>query len=278
MEISIYVEYPEKELDNLHLVRFPADIHIAGKSLNGFDNQARQVYSSNSQIKRVGYWPTLDPEEGYWMSAFADPMAIERVTSELAERNSEDERLLLTWDAEIPHQTPTLMARNLPRALKTRRDIQGFLASHEQHNLDIVVAQFAAHTMPVPAPAWVTEKILGAWGTHFDPHKYNIEGVAEMTYTSFGKYPGIEGAIFHNFTPAQLIKAAERGVQRHGDKYAVGIGALATGEMRNEPTLTVPEFERDLKAAKQAGVERVFIYRLGGLTQDHVDIIKELTQ
>jgi len=64
MKVSIYVEYPDQELEKLHLVDFPADIHIAGKSLRGFDDQARQVYASNSKITRVGYWPTLEAKEG----------------------------------------------------------------------------------------------------------------------------------------------------------------------------------------------------------------------
>ena len=149
MKFGIYEEFPtEKNLGKLVHVDFPIDIIIASRNLNEFQNLERQIKYTNSSVQRVGYWPVLSLEEGYWMSPFSDRQALERVISELEERSSQDERLLLKWDAELPvavkprKTLAKLMAKGTWNFSSNKERIQGFLKDHDKHNMDLFTAEW----------------------------------------------------------------------------------------------------------------------------------------
>ena len=55
----------------------------------------------------------------------------------------------------------------------------------------------------------------------------------------------------------------------------VALGTIAVGITGNEPILNPEELARDLKIAKNNGINEVVIFRLGGLNKEYVDVIKK---
>jgi hypothetical protein len=274
MEISLCVEYPEEGLDKLHHVDFPVDLVVAGKSMEEFDGWRAQI--DHDSVQRVGYWPTLSREEGYWLSTLASPRGLDRVLGELGERNSEDDQLLLLWDAELPHQNPLLVFKNAIYHFKNRKKLDKFLRNHKEHSLDIAAAQFPTRTWPFPLNLVASKPVLEATMTHLDPVEYDLEAVFTMGYTSFGEFEDpINSFLLGGFNPRNLIDEAGLGVKNYRDRFGLALGTIAVGEMGNEPILTPKKLNRDLSIARLMGVKKVAIYRLGGMTDEYAAAIKE---
>ncbi len=276
MKFAIYEEFPEdKNLGKLVHMDFPADIIVASKNLREFQDFERQIKYTNSNVQRVGYWPVLSKEEGYWMSPFAKRTAIERIISELEERLKDDEKLLLKWDAELPlafRESRISLYKELRSLnfLKNKARIQNFLKQHSDYGLDLMTAEWPTFMLP--------ELFQESIGVAFNPgfNEYNSEK-GRMLYSSFRKY-------FYSISDKKLIdnlfywfykKQIRKGLKDYGERFWVGIGCLDTGILKTEPITTYGEFEQDLRLAKIYGAERILIFRLGGLNREYSSIIKQ---
>ena len=65
---------------------------------------------------------------------------------------------------------------------------------------------------------------------------------------------------------------AERG--KYGRKVEIALGCLAPG-VYNEPLLTLDALDRDLKFAQDAGFDTATIFRVGGLNEDYMKVIRK---
>jgi len=65
---------------------------------------------------------------------------------------------------------------------------------------------------------------------------------------------------------------------RQGNKIEVALGVIDVGILGNEPILSSEELEKDLKYCRESGFNDVTIFRLGGINQDYLDVIKKFAR
>ena len=258
MKISFYEEFPAKEnLDKIKLVNFPTKLIIAGKSLEEFHSIENTIKKyNNKNIKGVIYWPILSKKEGYWFSAFTKNSALKRIINELQQNK---EKLTVMWDAEIPiHKS--LILKEAVNYFKNRRIISNFFKKAREYNIKILTSEY-------PLESKFLRNLLHAlFLVSFEPKKYKNKKIA-MLYTSFLKnHPDIE-----SFLERQIVI----GKKTFGNNFMVALGIIAAGINGNEPILKPQELNRDLRIAKNNGINDVVIFRLGGLNKDYLNAIKK---
>ncbi len=268
MQIKIYEEFPNKKnLSKLELIDFPFELIIAAPNLERFRELEKKVKIKNKNIKAVGYWPTLKLEEGYWISPWSKRKGLDRITEEIKKSVEKGESLYLKWDAEAPFfLRAKLYLTEFLNFWSNRNKIKQFISYCSKKNVRLITAE---------RPNIFPEKISEFFGFAFDPKKYGNEKV-KMIYTSQGRYLGAIGAFIFN---KWYERVARKWAKRYGNKFVIGIGCTDTGILDRgilgkEPLISKEEFERDLRIAKENGVKKAVIFRLGGLDKDYIKIIK----
>ena len=271
MEFALYEEFPtEENLSKLGLIDFPTDLILAARSLDEFGNIKEEARQLNSQIRNIGYWPTLSKEEGYWMSPFSDQKALERVMTEI---ENSHEHLTLHWDAEVPLLIdPKLMTKGIRDFTNKKKRITQFLRENAGINFDLITSE-----QPIP-------KALGrSLGVSFDSNTVNYSDRVVMFYTSFKKPFYRLGKRITDRVASGLLRAvAKKSLKKDGDRSAIGIGCLDGGIMgcldrnilANEPRMSPEEFNEDLRIIQDVGINKAYVFRLGGLNQEFVNIMK----
>ncbi|MAG52562.1 MAG: hypothetical protein CMH62_01215 [Nanoarchaeota archaeon] len=261
MQVKIYEEFPtEKNLSKLKLIDFNIELIIAASNLSKFREYEKKV-KKNKNVKAVGYWPTLKKEEGYWISPWGKREGLIRILNEIKENVDKGEKLFLKWDAEAPwFMKKSLYITEFFKFFGNVRMIKKFFRDYKS-KIRIITAE-----KPNILPEWFND----LFGMGFHPEKYGNEKV-KMMYTSLGKYAGSIGAWIFKKWYRRVVK---KWGKRHSDKFVIGIGCTAIGILGDEPLITKEEFERDLKFAKENGMKKVAIFRLGGLDKEFVDILK----
>lgn len=256
MNISFYEEFPTKEnLDKIRLIDFPTKLIVAAESLNQF-NAIKNKINSYKNIKEMIYWPVLGRHEGYWFSAFAKNSALKRVVNELGQNKRP---LTIMWDAEIPiHKS--LILKEAINYFKNRRIILDFFKKSDECNIRIFTSEYPLESK------FLRNLLFDLFLISFDPKKFKNKKIA-MLYTSFLKnHPDIE-----SFLERQI----SIGKKAFGNDFMVALGTIAAGIGGNEPILKPEELNRDLRIAKNKGVNDVVIFRLGGLNEHYLNVIKK---
>jgi len=253
--IGFFEEFPTREnLEKLKLVDFRTKLYIAACNLKEFYDIKNDVERS-SPTTEVGYWPILLKEEGYWLSPFCKSEALQRVVDEL-KRNKK--QLTVMWDAELPFTRPHLFITQLPGFFRKRRLIREFIKNSSKYNIKIVVAEYAA-------PRHIAETLLRFFGVKFSLREYGHKKII-MFYTSMIK---------HKVLKKPTILYLKREKKRYGNRVSVGLGTIARGILGDEPILSPQHLDRDLKLMERIGIREVIIFRLGGLTNEYIDVLKK---
>lgn len=263
MQYKIYSEFPtEKNLSKLKLIDFNFELIIAAPNIEKFRLLEKKVKKMNKKITAVGYWPTLRKEEGYWISPWGKREGLLRIINEIKEEVNKGNRLFLKWDAEAPwFMKKSLYVTEAFDFFGNVKIIKKFIKDYK-NKIRIITAE-----KPNILPEWFNE----LFGMAFHPKRYGNEKV-KMIYTSLGKYGGSFGKwVFWNWYKRIVRKWGKR----HKDNFVIGVGCLAIGILGDEPLLTNEEFERDLKYAKEHGIKKAAIFRLGGLDKERVRILKK---
>jgi hypothetical protein len=261
MQYKIYSEFPtEKNLAKLKLIDFPFELIIASPSLKKFRELEKKIKTKN--VTAIGYWPTLRKEEGYWISPWGKREGLVRIINEIKEDLDKGNKLFLKWDAEAPwFMKKSLYFTELFKFFGNVILIKKFFKDYG-NKMRIITAE-----KPNILPEWFNEIFAMA----FHPKKHNNEKV-KMIYTSLGKYVGsLGGWLFKKW----FEHVAKKWGKRHSDKFVIGVGCTAIGILGDEPLITKKEFERDLKFAKEHGVKKAAIFRLGGLDKEFVSILRK---
>jgi hypothetical protein len=61
------------------------------------------------------------------------------------------------------------------------------------------------------------------------------------------------------------------------DRLLAGLGAIGTGILGNEKQLSLEQLREDLELCKELKIKEVVIYRLGGLDEEYIEVIKEFS-
>ena len=106
------------------------------------------------------------------------------------------------------------------------------------------------------------EKVLEFLGLHFNNPKAKI---IKMFYHSM-----------HNFNEKFFKEKLRLGKKDFGKRFIPAFGTIAVGIQGNEPILSAEQLGNDLRLAKEAKVEEVIIFRLGGLDKKYVNVLKKV--
>lgn len=245
MKISFFEEFPtRKNMQKLKLVKFPTTVYVAAKSFKEFEN----VKKSNSKKNvEYAYWPVLRKEEGYWLSPFSSPKALDRVISEVKGKN-----VKIMWDAELPFRHPWLFLR-LDHFLHNKPKIRKHFRKNGRNIL----------SCEYPIRNRFIELLMRLSAVYFSPKEYGNKKIV-MYYTSM-----------HKKLSPHLLHNIARFEEKYGKNLYVGLGTIAAGILGDEPILSAKDLERDLKEMKQIGVEEAVIFRLGGLDDKYVKVLEK---
>jgi hypothetical protein len=255
MKISFYEEFPTREnLEKLRLIDFPTQLYVAAHSLREFYS-IRDKIKKNQFVEDVGYWLVLSKEEGYWLSPFCRREALARTINELKGNKKE---LTVMWDAELPFMRPHLFITQLPGFFAKRRLIRDFIKNSQKYKIKIVTSEYAA-------PRHIGETFLRILGVKFGIKEYKHKKII-MFYSSMFKTKTLKRFI-------TLYVRREK--KRYGERVSVALGTIDIGILGDEPILSPQQLDRDLALMKKIGIEEVVIFRLGGLNEEYIKVIKK---
>ncbi len=252
MNIHFFEEYPNQtNLNKLKLVKFKSVVYVATKSFKQFDNLRKKISKINPKIE-CAYWPLL--KKSYWVSPFAYTEEIKALYNELLS-NKQKKSLKVLLDLELPFIRKKLFLINLLSFFKNKKLIRKFFTDAKKLNIDILTAECASTSHFV-------QKKLEFFGISYPVrnHKKIV-----MLYSSMIPVKSIE------FKIKDYIKLRSKQLK---DNLQIALGTIATGVWGNEPILSLEQFETDLKFCKDNKIDTVVIFRLGGLNEDYVKIIK----
>jgi hypothetical protein len=249
MRIDFFEEFPtEESLRKAKLVDFESTVYIAAKSIAEFRQISDKIKEINPNIEPA-YWPIL--EKSYWISPFSFTKELKTLAEEL---KLNDKQLKVLIDLELPTLRKWLFIRNLLSFFRNKKLIKNIFKSSGKWNIEIVTAEYP-----------IAKKWLRLLGVSYNPEKYPHKK-ALMAYSSFAKSRLARKQLRNHF-----IKECR--------KYSciAGIGTIAVGIFGNEPILSPAELDEDLAFLKEKGIENAVIFRLAGLNEEYIKIIKKYT-
>ncbi len=244
MQISFFEEFPtKKELGKLKLVKFSTKLYLAAKSLDEFLELKKRI-----KVKELVYWPILEKKEGYWISAFSARKGLKRIFGELGK-----EKISVMLDLELPTtKNPLLYFTQLFNFLRNKNLIKNFIQNYRG---EVYLAEYYPEGKR-------KEKSLKFLGLHFKKAK-----VIKMVYHSM-----------HGFNEDFIREELRLGRKEYGSNYLVAYGTIAKGISGKEPILSTEQLKKDLEIAREAKIEEVVVYRLGGLNKEYLNIINEFNK
>lgn len=252
LKFIFFEEFPTDEnLARAGQMNFPIDIFIAAKSIEEF-KEIKEKLNQFSNVKRVGYWPTLKLDEGYWFSPFSKREGILRTIRQL---ESVDWPISVLWDSELPHLRKRLFLTELSKFFANRKIIQDFVLNPPE-NITLYIAENRAKGR-------FHRLLLRILGVTFDP-RLNYRRV-EMLYGQLKP-----GAL------ERFLAKAEKEYKNYYPAFGITAGGISESVTDGSwMKITPQQLDEQLSIAKKMGIKKVFIYRLGGMNQDYLDVIKK---
>lgn len=257
MRIDYFEEFPTAEdLARAGLIHGHSLVYLASHSLAEFNELSKALLAANPNLK-AGYWPVL--KESYWISPFANTHELQELKTQLAKVKDLDVLL----DLELPLLKSSLFFRNLFSYTKNKRIIREILLLGATGNVRFSTAEY-------PFAVGMFRWLFMLLGVSYNDKQYRHQRIV-MYYSSMAKrvLPPI------NMDIRCWLKQVLRREVKRNHSVAFGLGTLAVGVLGNEPILTPQELENDLAFCATCGVSRVVLFRLGGLTEDYIQIISK---
>ncbi len=248
MLITFFEEFPTKpNLEKIKLITWPTKLYLAAKSLKQFKIIKSKI--KNKNITEFIYWPILEIKEGYWISPFTKRSALKRIFNEL-----KGTKTSVMLDLELPTtKNPKLYVTQLFNFHRNKQLIKEFIKNYPGK---IYLAEYYPEGKR-------KEKFLQFLGLHYKTGNANI---IKMAYHSV-----------HHFNKDFIINELNRGKKEFGDKFLIAYGTIATGIEGKEALLSLAQLKEDLRIAKETGIKEVIIFRLGGLNQKYVEIMRRFS-
>ncbi len=253
MRINFFEEYPTQEnLEKAKLIDFDSTIFLATHSITEFKEVQKQLASINPKVS-TAYWPIL--KNSYWISPFSNTKDLQDFVDEIFSIN---EPLTILIDLELPlGKHKELYFKNFFSIWKNKRILKRFFTDALNHNIKIVTAEYPPFFL---GATWIYRML----GISLHQKKYgHIQCI--MYYTSMSP-----NKIILNWTAHGVLR-----VRRYNPELQLGLGTIATGVMGNEPILSPESLERDLKFMSENEIKTGIVFRLGGLSSEYIQIVKE---
>jgi hypothetical protein len=243
MQIDFFEEFPSEEsLAPARLWQRPSTVYLAAKDLSEFNRYAALLKRIQPDAKPA-FWPILPST--YWVSPFTP----ERDLLDLRDMLAASPALDVLLDLELPVLAGkrSRLITGLPGFFRGKRVIREILGLRHRFLLAVY-----------PASGSVTQRLLFALGIDHPDHESCV-----MYYSSM--------------MPDWLLRQAGNALRpraANGQRTA-GLGCLAPGIFGTEPVLTPEALARDLEFCRRAGINRVVLFRLGGLGGDFVRTLEK---
>lgn len=255
--ISFFEELPNETTgEKTVYLGFDTKLYLAARNISEFLAYAEQIKTKSEHVKEVVYWPILDEEEGYWISPWSDPKALQRIFTELVERQ-EPTPLEVMLDLEFPKKKMQVLTRWNSRK-ENWQTIEQFLQEAPEKNMSVITVEKSYF------PGWLLRTI----SMSFPSERYGNRRM-QMYYTSFQR-PFLPEALVDAFYQKKVWKAALEGT-------ALAIGLVAPGIYGTEPTYSGTVLEKELQWAAAAHVSEVVIFRLEGLNEEVKTVLQKFT-
>ena len=258
MKIDFFEQFPtEENLSKASLIDFPSTIYIAANSLEEYKIFENTLNLINPNLT-TGYWPMF--EKSYYLSPFSYTYEIEKLIDEL-KQNNQEKKLKILLDLELPRNR-LLWFKNVFSFHKNKQLIKQIFLQSESLNIEIYTSEY-----PAPFKSFQTFfQILGiSYPLSSYPHKMIVMYYSKM----------IE--IITPFLVNHIKKQIVHNYKLYGEDFHVAIGLTAKGfEDITEKYIISPEIlDRDLGFLADNGIKNVTIFRLAGLNESYINVIKK---
>ena len=254
MNIDFFEEFPtEENLKKAQLISFPATIYLAAENLSQYKNAQMLLESYNPALKSA-YWPLL--AKSYWFSPFSHQEELAKLYLELQEK-PQKETLSVLLDLELPFLNKKLFFINWRSFRHNKKMIQQYFQDSQKLNIAIMTAEY-------PLPTFFWQRLMEWLGISFSPKKYPHQKIL-MYYTSI---------IPQKYLPF-VRWYLKRKIRRYGSHLQIALGTITTGIFGNEPILIATKLDEELAFLQKQGIEKVVIFRLGGLDHHYMEILKK---
>ncbi|MGY4884256.1 MAG: hypothetical protein ACP5NZ_01625 [Nanobdellota archaeon] len=241
MQIEFYEEFPNrKNLQKLKLINFPSKIFLAAKSLEEFQNYEKIAKSYKKDLK-IAYWPIV--KNSYWVSSFSNTKDLIKLSSELDTiKNS------LLIDLELPLiRRWKMYLKNIFSSRRNKTIIRNFILKNKDR---ITTAEY---------PFASTSRLMKLIGLSYEiDYEKSIMWYSSMISKAYNR----------------KIKKYIIGIKDKSN-YSVSLGVIARGILGNENILSPKDLEKDIEFIKNAGFNKIIIFRLGGLNKEYVKILNK---
>lgn len=251
------------------LRRFGCDVVLAVRPFHLLA-VPRAVRALEDAGVRVALWPMIEDEKGRWPSvknadawvAFAEEVlrVLEEARAPLREVLFDLEPPFGSVRALTPgHFSPAALVRMARRSRHAhgRAALVSFRRALSQRGITVSAAIVP---LCVFAPRW--ERVLGTPVTAVDADLPSV-----MAYTTI--YEGWSRGIFSRSDALTLLSVTARHtVAAYGARAGISLGTVGTGAFEDEPIYRSPdELRADVMVARQAGVQRLTLFDLGGVVR-----------
>jgi len=235
MQINFYEEFPSFE--NLNKLNL-----ITWKTTIFIASHSLEEFQKWEKVAKTikkdvicAYWPIIP--SSYWISPFSNTKDLINSFKELNKCNNE-----ILIDLEPPLKNPKLFVKNIFSYQNNKKIIKNFIISQKKR---ITLCFSSIEIFPY--------KNLKKYSQH----------KTIMWYSSM--------------LPKFLNKKIKKKIKKIKDKhnYSISLGTIDIGILGNEPKLLPEKLKHDIQFTKKAGFNKIIIFRLGGLNQEYIKVLKE---
>ncbi len=253
MNINFFEEFPTAaNLSRLRYVTWKTKLFVAAPSVSSFVKLEKQILKKYPQVTDIVFWPTLSISEGYWISPWSESKVLESLFHELLLEQKRRKKLKgkaknfsIMLDFEFPKQKRQILSRFFSFS-SNRKLIVQFLVDAQKKGISLYNIEMSH----------LPESLVWMLGLGYSPRAFGHKNIA-MYYSSFIR-PFV-GNTVGKFRFTQKVKKFAR------RKMIIGVGLIAGGIHKTEPTYGSAELEEDLKACFETGCKEVIVFRLGGM-------------
>lgn len=245
MRINFFSEFPEKGIEKASKIDFDSKVFLASNSLEEFRGHREDLQDVNGDLE-PGYWPLI--ADSYWISPFSPTDELRRVAEELQVLQCDN----VLIDLEPPLLNKKLMITRLPFVIRNKKTIRELFRTASDQSLNVHTAEFVPS---VPGLEYI-KPLLGL--------RVNSE-----------EHPHTPILMYYSSMMGSIRERHSRRYIQSNEGFELGLGTIETGILGDEPILSPEGLERDLKFAEEQGIKTVNVFRLGGLDEEYLKIMKK---
>lgn len=211
----------------------------------------------------VGVWPMLADADGRWASARSAHAFVAFADQVLAQAPSADE-LAIDLEPPLPALArwkdgrPTWRQTPGPQTYGAARDLLVAAVARWSHDRRVTSAVLPLLAVELRGQ-WL-QRMLGTPATALPVHRHSV-----MAYSSL--LEGWSRGLLDRTRAERVVAATARLTHaRFGARAALSLGTVGPGAFGDEPCYRDPsELERDVAAARAAGIDELAVFDLGGI-------------